>query len=127
MLYLDSCGMASPVWHRLYAYKWYPFIKALCVYAGTAHCSGCVCMGVELNCTGRKSPAHRVATRKSISRDFFPCFFQTSQATNEWICHISSDLAVFLGLSFCQALSVIINGHIQSGGAEPAQLIQLYI
>lgn len=57
ILYLDSCGMASPVWHRLYAYKWYPFIKALCLYAGTAHCLRLVCMGVQLNCAGIKFPA----------------------------------------------------------------------
>lgn len=127
ILYLDSCGMASPVWHCLYAYKWYPFIKALCVYAGTAHCLRLVCMGVQLNCTGRKFPARRVTTRKNITRDFFPRF--SNKSSHKW-----TDLpnflvlsSVVLGLSFSQALSVIINVHLHSGGAEPAQLIQLYI
>lgn len=127
ILYLDSCGMASSVWHRLYAYKWYPFIKALCVYTGTAHCSRLVCMGVQLNCTGRKFPACRVATRKNISRDFFPHF--SNKSSHKWtgfpnFLVLSS---VVSGVSFCQALSVIISVHLPSGGVEPAQLIQLHI
>lgn len=118
-LYLDSWGMASPVWHHLYAYKWYPSIKALRVHAGMAHCWRLACMGVQLNCTGRKSPACRANTRKKHFKGFlFLFFFQQVKPQMNGFGKFPCT-TWFWGLS---------SGYfLRSGGVESAQLIWLHI